>query len=131
QSRLRAVLGVLQTPLDDRFLARVKEEWSRWFGARSKPGVRPKLKKDCPLDKALAFLEQRKADLSRIELEYENFEKMMKRSADLEVQSRKWRRELGEKTRIRDLLQEEYEHSLVRLDAHRLATELLASLETK
>jgi len=56
QSRLRTVLGVLQTRQDDRFLGRVKEEWSRWFGARSKPGDKPKLKKDCPLDKALAVL---------------------------------------------------------------------------
>ena len=54
QSRLRAVLGVLQTPLDDRFYCRVREQWSRWFSARSKPGEKPKLKKDCSLDKNLA-----------------------------------------------------------------------------
>src|SRR5207249_3209810 len=41
QSRLRAVLGVLQTPLDDRFLSRVKQEWSRWFSARGRPGEKP------------------------------------------------------------------------------------------
>ncbi len=31
QSRLRAILGVLQTPLDDRFVGRIKERWSTWF----------------------------------------------------------------------------------------------------
>src|SRR5205085_5880078 len=42
QSHLRAILGVLQTPLDDRFLGRVSTEWSQWFSARGKPGDKPK-----------------------------------------------------------------------------------------
>jgi DNA repair exonuclease SbcCD ATPase subunit len=123
QSRLRAVLGVLQTPLDDRFLARVKEGWSRWFGARSKPGEKPKLKKDCGLDKALAFLKVQETELGRLETEYQDFERMMKRAADLEVQSRNLRRQLHERTASRDDLQNEYEKSLARLEAHRLSLE--------
>ena len=60
QSQLRNVLGVLQTPLDDRFLDRVKEGWSHWFHRRSKPGKAPTMKKDCTLKKALAQLEATK-----------------------------------------------------------------------
>ena len=93
QSQLRAVLGVLQTPLDDRFHARVKEGWSRWFGARSKPGEKPKLKKDCPLDKALAALERRRAKLAEIEEKYPVHERMMEKSGNLEILPRDLRRE--------------------------------------
>ncbi len=126
QSRLRAVLGVLQTPLDDLFLNRVKGEWSRWFGARSKAGEKPKLKKDCPLDKALAGLEQHRAELTEIETAYQGFERMMEKSGGLEVLSRDLQRQLDEKTPARDLLQGEYEGSLKRIDGHRLATEQAA-----
>jgi chromosome segregation ATPase len=129
QSRLRAVLGVFQTPLDDQFLTRVKEEWSRWFGARSKPGERPKLKTDCPLDKDLAFLEKQKQELDTIESQYQEFERMMRRLGSLEVQLRDLRRQQDEKIRSRDLLQQEYEKSLKRLDAHKLATERFKNAE--
>jgi DNA repair exonuclease SbcCD ATPase subunit len=125
QSQLRAVLGVLQTPLDDRFLISMEDQWSRWFGARSKPGEKPKLKKDCPLDKARAALEYKKAELARIESEYERFEAMMERSAGLEVASGDLRRQFAVRMQERALLQEEYEKSLNRLEAHRLAVERL------
>ncbi len=123
QSQLRAVLGVLQTPLDDRFLARVKKEWSEWFRAPMKPGEKPKVKKDCSLSKELAVLEQRRGELTVIEAEYKQMEGKVERSVDLEVRSRNLRRERGDKTRERDLLQVEYEKSLTRLEAHRLAIE--------
>ncbi len=131
QSRLRGVLGVLQTPLDDRFLGRVKGEWSRWFGARSKPGEKPNLKKGSPLDKALAELDRHKADLARIEAEFRVFEAKMERSASLEVSSRDLQRQHDEKTRVRDLLRLEYERSLNRLDAHRFAEERVADAEKR
>jgi energy-coupling factor transporter ATP-binding protein EcfA2 len=129
QARLRSVLGVLQTPLDDRFLGRVKEEWSRWFGARSKPGDKPRLKKDCPLDKALAALEQHKAEVAQIEAEFQDFERLMEKSSDLEVLSRDLRRQLEERTLGCNLLQAEYERSLKRLEAHRLASERVTQAE--
>src|SRR3954451_14473175 len=92
QSRLRAVLGVLQTPLDDHFLERVKEEWSRWFSARHKPGERPKLKVGSPLDKDLNLLKGYEAELARVESEYREFEKMIERSGKLEISARDLRR---------------------------------------
>jgi hypothetical protein len=129
QSQLRAVLGVLQTPLDDRFLARIKGEWSRWFNARGRPAEKPKLKKDCPLDKLMTLLRQRRTELTEIEAEYQEAESMMARSAGLEVRSRDLRRQLADKTRERDLLQDEYENSLKRLEAHRFARERAKAAE--
>ena len=123
QSRLRAVLGVLQTPLDDRFLGRVKEEWSRWFSARNKPGERPKLKPGCPLDKDLILLGRYEGELAGVEAEYREFEQMIGRSSRLEVSARDLHRQLDEKTIFRDRLQREYAECRVRLEAHRHAAE--------
>jgi energy-coupling factor transporter ATP-binding protein EcfA2 len=123
QSRLRAVLGVLQTPLDDFFLAKVKAEWSRWFSARNTPGEKPKLKKDCPLAKKLAELERQQAELVDIDREYQRYEEMLEKSASLEVRSNDLERQVNEKKAARSLLQEEYLRSLERLRANELAVE--------
>src|SRR5262249_5973479 len=129
QSRLRAVLGVLQTPLDDRFLDCVKKEWARWFSARNKPGEKPKLKKDCSLEKQLLELARRKDELAEMDREYQSLEKRMEHAADLEVLSRSLSRQVVEKTEARDQLREEYERSLNRLKANELAVEQVARVE--
>ncbi len=122
QSRLRSVLGVLQTPLDDRFLARLKEQWSQWFSARSKPGEAPRPKKDCSLDKALTLLQQAKTELAEVETRYQEFEALVRRSGELEVELRELRRQRQEKTTARESLQGEYDRSLKRLEEYRQAT---------
>ena len=129
QSRLREILGVLQTPLDDRFLSGVKQEWSRWFGARNKPGEKPKLKKDCPLEKALTTLKKQETELIAIETEFQAFERLMEASSDLEIQVRDLRRQLEAASSERDGLQKEFEHSLKPIELHRLAVEGVASAE--
>jgi energy-coupling factor transporter ATP-binding protein EcfA2 len=123
QSRLRAVLGVLQTPLDDHFLAKVKAEWSRWFSARNTPGEKPKLKKDCALAKNLAELERQRANLAEIDREYQRYEHMLERSANLEVLSGDLERQVSQRKAAYDLIQEEYQRSLERLTANKLAVE--------
>lgn len=129
QANLRAVLGVLQTSLDDRFLGRVKKEWSRWFAARSKPGETPRVKKDCPLDKAQAELKQLGVELTEAEAAFREHEKMIERSRELEMLSRQWRRQLEQKTSARDTLQLEYERSLTRIEGYRRACERVAAAE--
>jgi hypothetical protein len=129
QSQLRAILGVLQTPLDDRFLRRVKEEWSQWFSGRSKPGEKPKLKKDCSLDKAQAALKKYKDEMTEIETEYQAFESMLEQSGNLEILFRDLQRQLKEKTSVRDLVQQEYEKSLKRLETYRRLVERVAEAE--
>jgi hypothetical protein len=129
QSRLRGVLGVLQTPLDDRFRARVTEGWARWFGGHSTPGEKPKLKKGCPLEKALALLEQHRAELDEVERQFRTYENFVERSTSLEVLSRKLRGQLEHSTRVHDDLQKEYERSLTHLHAHQLASVRVTSAE--
>ena len=129
QSRLRAVLGVLQTPLDDHFLGRVKEEWSRWFSARNKPGERPKVKVGCPLEKDLVLLKRYQAELAAVEAEYLGFENMIERSGRLEISARDLRRQLEEKTGLRDRLQNEYAECRARLEANRYAAENVTRAE--
>jgi DNA repair exonuclease SbcCD ATPase subunit len=129
QSQLRSILGVLQTPLDDRFLCRVKEEWSRWFGARSKPGEKPKLKKDCPLDKAQMLLEKHRGQLADIESQYGDFEAKMGRADGLEVQIRDLRRQLDDKTPDRDALKREFDESRLRIERHNRAVDDVGAKE--
>ncbi len=131
QSHLRTILGVLQTPLDDSFLRRVKAEWSRWYGARSKPGAKPKLKNDCPLDKSLALLDKSKKELAEIEASFQLFESLLEKSTQLDVRSRHLNSELAKQAEAHARLQEEYEVSLKRLEAHELAGHQLAQAEEK
>jgi hypothetical protein len=123
QSRLRSILGVLQTPLDDQFLGRVKKEWSQWYAARSKPGAQPALKKGCPLDKDLELLKQYKVELERIEQEYQEFQGMLERSTALEASAANLRRQVCEETRLCNELQEEYQKSQARREAFQRAGE--------
>ena len=129
QSKLRSVLGVLQTPLDDRFVGRVKDEWSGWFNARGKPGEKPKRKKECSLEKNLADLQKESTALSVIEAQFQAYERMMEKSGDLELLARDLRRQLDARGRDQHQLQDEYERSLKRLEAHRLAAERVAVAE--
>lgn len=129
QSRLRAILGVLQTPLDDYFLGRVKDEWSRWFGSRNRPGEKPKLKKECSLAKNLASLDKGRTELENVEAEFQGFERLMEQSADLEIQARDLRRQLNEAQSSRDALQKEFEESLKPLELRRLAKESVGAAQ--
>jgi predicted nucleic acid-binding Zn-ribbon protein len=129
QAQLRGILGVLQTPLDDCFLGRVKENWSRWFSARSKPGEKPKLKKDCSLDKGLALLDAQQREVDRLEERYRDFEQMMERSSDLEIVARKLQQQIDARQHELGRIQEEYERSLTRLEAYRRACERVAAAE--
>jgi len=129
QSRLREVLGVLQTPLDDRFIRKVKEEWSHFYAAIYKPGTNPKLKKDCPLDKLRKELERCQGEFNRLEEEFQSFEKRMERSNNLEVLVREMKKQREGKIATLDGLQQEFENSLKRLENHRRALERVAESE--
>ena len=49
QAQLRGILGVLQTPLDDRFIDLVKKRWNIWFSGQRKAGKRQEIKENCKL----------------------------------------------------------------------------------
>ena len=129
QARLRAVLGVLQTPLDDRFLTTVKGRWSEWFSARNKPGERPKLKQGCSLDKDLERLRKHEAELSEVEARFDQVEAKIARSNTIEVLLRDLGRQLRDKAAHRDRLQKESDDCEARLLENRSAAENLERCE--
>jgi DNA repair exonuclease SbcCD ATPase subunit len=129
QSRLRGVLGVLQTPLDDRFIERVRKEWSRWFTSYNTPGQATKLKPQCSLSKSLAALEVCRDRSADIEAKFQNVEAMTERSLALEEGAQRIRTQLQEQSAARDRLQSEYEKSLTRLETHQRALERRAGAE--
>src|SRR5262249_10395220 len=57
QAQLRGILGVLQTPLDDRFIEGVKQRWKTWFSGQRKPGKQHEIKAGCKLAANLKALE--------------------------------------------------------------------------
>ncbi len=129
QSRLREVLGSLQTALDDRFISEVKRRWSRWFTVRQKPGEAPKLKKGCPLDAKKEELKGRSEEWEAVETQYRTLEALVERSGELEVRVRDLKRQLAEKTKLRDELRAELDRCQARLDAHQKALERAAHAE--
>ena len=102
---------------------RIKETRSQWFGTRARAGEKPKLKHECPLDKAIKDLKKQEAELEVIEADFHNLSRMMQRSSDLEMLARDLRRKIDESSRICAELQAEYECSSTRIDAHRVAGE--------
>jgi AAA domain len=130
KSQLRSVLGVLQTALDNHFIGRVKEEWSRWFTARSKPGERPKPKTTCSLVKARDELAKENEELRKVEEEFKSYEGMALRSEGLEIEAMELRRSLGREMEIRGRVQEEYEKSQGRVEAHKHAITRFEAAET-
>src|SRR5262249_7605329 len=49
KAQLRGILGVLQTPLDDRFIERVKKRWNTWYTGQRKVGKQQQIKDGCKL----------------------------------------------------------------------------------
>jgi hypothetical protein len=123
QSQLRSVLGVMQTPLDDRFAQLVNEQWARWFSLKGKR------KKESSLDRNLGLLAQRRSELDALNAEFQNMEKLLERSGDLDVVRRDLSRQLDDATRTRDALQAEYERSLKRIEAHHFASQRIETAE--
>ena len=74
-------------------------------------------------------LEERRLELAEVEAKYRSYEAMMDKSGNLEILSRDLRRQQAGKSSELDLLQEEYENSLKRLETYRIASERVARAE--
>jgi len=94
QSRLRNILGVMQTPLDDAFITRVKSKWKEWHDGRSVPGKEPKYLPTSKISKDLALLESATKRQQEFDAEYLTVEALLKRAEQLEDDERNYRREL-------------------------------------
>jgi hypothetical protein len=123
QSQLRGILGVLQTPLDDRFIGRVKTHWSMWHGGQRKVGKNPPLKEGSRLAGNLARLNEVRAELSESESEFTDIERLLQQTSDLEARKSDLDRQLeAQKLELRKR-EEERELSQARIAARRLAEE--------
>src|SRR5207302_2008788 len=85
QAQLRGVLGVLQTPLDDRFIEQVKRRWNIWHSGQRKAGRQPALKDGCKLADNLRALEQANQELADSETRFRDIESLIRQAGDLEL----------------------------------------------
>lgn len=108
QAQLRGILGVLQTPLDDRFIVRVKERWNKWFADQRKAGKNPALKKTSELARNLERFSELQAALSESEQKFNEIELLVRQAGSLETEKLRLARELDKAaSQLKDLLAEQ------------------------
>jgi predicted nucleic acid-binding Zn-ribbon protein len=129
QAQLRGILGVLQTPLDDQFIERVKNRWNVWYSGQRKLGKQHKIKEGCKLAQNLSKLIEAQGRLNDSELEFNKVEGWLRQSSDLETLKMDLDRQLEEETSKSRKLQEERERSQTRIAARKLAEERYSRAE--
>ena len=85
QAQLRGILGVLQTPLDDRFIDRVKKRWNEWHSGQRKAGKQHPIKVGCRLAKNCSKLEHAQEELQKCETRFNELEGQIRQSSELEA----------------------------------------------
>ncbi len=123
QAQLRGILGVLQTPLDDRFIERVRERWSEWHGGQRKAGKQHKIKEGCRLALDLGGLDEAREELEKCESRFNDLEGQIRQASDLETLRSDLARQLCERTSELRKCQEERERCQARIAARKLAEE--------
>lgn len=118
QSQLRGILGVLQTPLDDRFIERVKKRWATWFSGQRKAG---KIKAGCKLAENLEKLEAGRAELKETEGKFIEVENLLRQSSELELRKLDLDQQLRTQAADRQRLREEHQRSQARIAERRSA----------
>src|SRR6185503_11767675 len=88
------ILGVLQTPLDDRFIEQVKKRWNTWHSGQRKTGKPPALKDACNLAENLGALAKAKQELAECESKFVEIETLLRQAADLEQSIQELNRQL-------------------------------------
>lgn len=121
QSQLRGVLGVLQTALDDRFIAQIKNRWSQWYAGQRKPGKERAMKDSCDLAKRLARLGEIQKELDQKEGEFAKVEELLKQVSEVEFQKIHLHEQLAECLRDLEKVKGEFELSQERIRARREA----------
>ena len=121
QSQLRGILGVLQTPLDDRFIERVKKRWNMWYSGQRKVGKQQQIKDGCKLAENLAKLSNSKTELGQSEEKFRAIEGLLRQVTTLESQSTDLQRQLDEQTSALQKCQRVRELSQGRIAARNLA----------
>ena len=121
QSQLRGILGVLQTPLDDRFIERVKKCWGVWFSGQRKPAKQNEIKDNCKLAENLKRLEAGRKELQESEGKFNEVEGLLRQSAELELGKLDLERQLRDRTSELQELRDEHRRSQMRIGARQQA----------
>jgi DNA repair exonuclease SbcCD ATPase subunit len=129
QAQLRGVLGVLQTPLDDRFIDRVRKRWNEWYSGQRKAGKQHQIKDGCRLAQNLGRLVGAQADLEKCETRFNELEGQLRQTSELEARRLDLDRQLREQSSEFRRCQEERERSQARISARKLAEERHSSAE--
>ena len=129
QAQLRAILGVLQTPLDDRFIERVKKRWNVWYSGQRKPGKQQELKESCKLAENLRKLKAGQKELQDSEARFGEVEGLLRQTDELELRKFDLKRQLEDRTSDQKTLREEHRRSQVRIEARLRAEKDHASAE--
>jgi DNA repair exonuclease SbcCD ATPase subunit len=88
QTQLRGILGVLQTPLDDRFIGRVKDRWNAWFSGQRKAGKKQEMKAKCALAEKEQKLRELQDELTNGNLKFAEMERLLTQVETLQAQQR-------------------------------------------
>jgi DNA repair exonuclease SbcCD ATPase subunit len=127
QAQLRGILGVLQTPLDDRFIERVRKQWNEWYSGQRKVGKQHQLKDGCRLAQNQSKLNGNKADQEVCETRFNELEAQLRQTSELEERRLDLDRQLREQSIELQKCQDERERSQARIAACKLAEERYAS----
>ncbi|MGO9597768.1 MAG: AAA family ATPase [Isosphaeraceae bacterium] len=129
QAQLRGILGVLQTPLDDRFIERVRKRWNEWHSGQRKAGKQHTIKDGCRLAQNQNKLNSAQADLEACESKFKELEAQLRQTSELEERRLDLDRQLREQTSEMRKCQDERERSQTRRAARKLAEERFSSAE--
>jgi len=121
QAQLRGILGILQTPLDDRFLERVKKRWNTWYSGQRKSGKQQDIKSGCKLAEHIAKLETENKERQEAENKFKEIEDFLQKTIDLELSKRDLDRQLTDQTKALVVVREEHGRSHARIESRRHA----------
>jgi predicted nucleic acid-binding Zn-ribbon protein len=126
QAQLRGILGVLQTPLDDRFIERVKKRWNVWHSGQRKAGKEQQIKDGCKLSQNLSDLAKVQGELNESELKFKDVEGFLRETENLESRAKDLAgQSVVQERQLQECL-EERERSQGRINARKIAEERFA-----
>jgi len=112
-----------ETPLDDRFVDRIRKRWNEWHSGQRKAGKQHLIKEGCRLAQNLGTLGDAQADLEKCETRFNELEGQLRQTSELEACRLDLDRQLREQSSEFRKCQDERERSQARIAARKLAEE--------
>jgi DNA repair exonuclease SbcCD ATPase subunit len=123
QTRLRQILGVMQTPRDDRFISLVRARRSAWYGTTTK------LKESCDLAKNIKALETYRKSLDETEAQYRQVEQIERDIRQRTADEAMYRQQLASVTQTVEELRAAFERTRQRRTEWELAGQRVEAAE--